>query len=517
VAAPAVGSATVVAQWGLDDGALDTAVTALDAGRGLVLQAATSSRDVADRLAALGQHRLAGEWRLTAGQGRDAVSGSPLSTSGSPVSMMGSLVLDGNAPAAGGDVVPDTLRAAVLAAFADAGTGLLNPVTVAEIQAALAHARGDALVYLLPTAPGRPGRPGHAVIVPATGPVQTVVLPALRLDDRAPVRPYARSAARSRDAAALGPPAGPTLGEHVAEVGRWAWQVAMGKLVAHIHTWRLPRRPHVILIPMAGLALVPWHAAYRQAHGRRHYVVEDLVISYTPSARLYCEAAQSPPVAVRSALVVGNPNGDLAFAGLEARAIHQAFYPDGTYLGRGMPYGQGAGSREEILRWIASADAQPAVLHFACHGTVDPDRPANAELVLAGGTLAARDLVDAARLAALVVDQVFLAACTTNTTGRDYDEAFSLASAFLAAGARTVFGSLWAVGDAETSLLMFMAHHYLIADQHRPADALHAAQLWMLNPHRRAPKTMPADLAAHSDRPELADPLAWAAFTHLGR
>jgi CHAT domain-containing protein len=183
----------------------------------------------------------------------------------------------------------------------------------------------------------------------------------------------------------------------------------------------------------------------------------------------------------------------------------------------GPPHWQGVGTRDEVLRWITSAGGVPSVLHFACHGRVDPDRPADAELLLANDTLTARDLVDAARLAAVVVDQVFLAACTTNTTGRDYDEAFSLASAFLAAGARTVFGSLWTVGDAETSLLMFMVHHYLMVDRHRPADALHAAQLWMLNPHRRAPRTMPAELAASSDQPELADPLAWAAFTHLGR
>jgi CHAT domain-containing protein len=120
-------------------------------------------------------------------------------------------------------------------------------------------------------------------------------------------------------------------------------------------------------------------------------------------------------------------------------------------------------------------------------------------------------------LAALAIDQVFLAACTTNVGGTDYDEAFGLSTAFLAAGARTVFGSLWPVPDAETSLLMYLVHHFINVDLRPPADALLGAQLWMLDPARRPPAGMPAELARRAARPEAADPLSWAAFTHLGR
>jgi CHAT domain-containing protein len=115
------------------------------------------------------------------------------------------------------------------------------------------------------------------------------------------------------------------------------------------------------------------------------------------------------------------------------------------------------------------------------------------------------------------MERVFLAACTTGVTGADHDEVFSLSTAFLAAGARTVFGSLWPVPDAETSVLMFMVHHYLNAESCAPADALHRAQRWMLDPWRRPPPRMPAELAVHCGHPELADPVAWAAFTHMGR
>jgi CHAT domain-containing protein len=82
-------------------------------------------------------------------------------------------------------------------------------------------------------------------------------------------------------------------------------------------------------------------------------------------------------------------------------------------------------------------------LHFACHAVADASRPADAHLVLTSGTLRARRLLEESRLAERVINRVFLAACTINVTGADYDEAFSLATAFLAAGVHTVFGSLW--------------------------------------------------------------------------
>jgi CHAT domain-containing protein len=229
---------------------------------------------------------------------------------------------------------------------------------------------------------------------------------------------------------------------------------------------------------------------------------------------MFCEAATHPLRDIRSALIVGDPEGNLPFAGIEARAVQRTFYPDGTYYGAGAAQ---PGTPEQVLAWIGSAAAGPSVLSFACHGWADAAAPADAHLVLAGGTLPARKLLAASRLAALVVDRVFLAACATNAAGDDFDEACSLASAFLAAGAHTVFGSLWPVPDRSTSVLMFMIHHFLQVYRCVPADALHRAQLWMLNPDRRPPDGMPAELLDACGRPEVADPASWAAFTHQGR
>jgi CHAT domain-containing protein len=261
-----------------------------------------------------------------------------------------------------------------------------------------------------------------------------------------------------------------------------------------------------VVVATGALGLVPWHAAYEPTAAGRHYALDDIVFSYAVSARDFCRTATAPDRPIRSSLVIGDPTGGLAFAGIEARAVHRGFYPDGTYL-------DGDATPDAVLAWIAAADG-PCRLHFACHATSNPSAPAEAHLVLAGGQpLTARRILDATRLAALDIDQALLAACSTHGIGTDHDETFSLATAFLAAGARTVVGSLWPVPDRDTSTLMYLIHLYL-HEGDRPADALHRAQRWMLDPHRAAPAGLPADDRRGTDP---ARPVAWAGFMHLGR
>jgi CHAT domain-containing protein len=65
---------------------------------------------------------------------------------------------------------------------------------------------------------------------------------------------------------------------------------------------------------------------------------------------------------------------------------------------------------------------------------------------------------------------------------------------------------------------MFLFHRHLVRNPDQsPAEALRAAQLWMLDPHREPPPEMPAPLAAQARRAFIPDPLAWAAFTYHGK
>ncbi|WP_422733411.1 CHAT domain-containing protein [Micromonospora sp. WMMD558] len=506
----ATADATTVVRWCLQDQADEDLVTALDAGRGLVLHAATASRTVVDLLRDAGRPDLAEEWRQTAGLGRDQITGD----------VLGAVLSAGE--------VPDDLRPRVLRALESAGVAIEGPlaqVRVGEIREALTELEVDALVYLVPAAEPVPGL---AVVVPAAGEIDVVELPDLVVGDNSPVQKLLHAAlgrgvtgrgrdAGERDAGPVGGAAAPLAGARIDDLCRWAWRAAMAQLVAETGAMRTTRPARLVLIPMGVLGLVPWHAAYRNTPSGRRYAVHDLIISYSPSARMLCAAAARPARPVRSALVVGDPLGDLPFAGVEARAIHQRFHPDGRYLGGPAEGPDGIAHPDNVLEWIRAVQSGPSLLHLACHGRVDPTRPADSHLMLSGGQLPARQLLEVSRIAALELGQVFLAACTTNLTGGNHDEAFSLATAFLAAGAHTVFGSLWSVPDVGTSLLMYLVHHFVYEEGCPPAEALHRAQLWMLDPDRKPPHGMPAELAAQCGRRDNAEPLAWAAFTHLGR
>ena len=95
-------------------------------------------------------------------------------------------------------------------------------------------------------------------------------------------------------------------------------------------------------------------------------------------------------------------------------------------------------------------------VHFACHGTIDPERPALSSLALApdpenDGFLTAIE-VFRARIPA---DLVVLSACATGQ-GRivEGEGIVGLTRAFMFAGAPRVICSLWKVDDEATRALM---------------------------------------------------------------
>jgi CHAT domain-containing protein len=277
---------------------------------------------------------------------------------------------------------------------------------------------------------------------------------------------------------------------------------------------------------MGELSRVPWHAA-RDAAG--DYAVQRAVVTYAVSARSLCEAADgAPPLLDGTGVVLADPDTagaatDLAAARSEAAAIHAAFYPRARHLGRhpdGSPAADGRGTGDELRRWLADdASGTGAVLHAACHGVsatgVGPTD--TSYLLLAEGQrLAAEDLVRAlaarpGRRVALAV----LAACSSGVSGRGYDEAFSLATALLAGGTRTVVSAMWRVPDSATSVLMYLFHHFV--RERPPREALRAAQLWMLCPDQREPVELPDAVRAELADGDTTDPVAWAGFAHAGR
>ncbi len=484
------------------------AITALDAGRGLALFAATEVRSIGDRLDDVGATELARRWREAVAEGDPA----KLAT----------------------DLRREAL--AVLEAHSSAAD-LLEPPELGEIQRALAALDADALVYLLP---GSGPYPGYLLAAPTSGLPSFMALTELRVDGEVDVERYLTALAR-RDAAARDVEAEPPtpdgsadddqeLAQSLDALCDWAWRAAMGALI-ETYLPRLPlpagRPRRVVLIPMGDLARIPWQAA----RGRDDtYAVERIAISQAASARMLCAAAALPPVAPSAVgLVVGDPPTagaarPLPAARLEAYAIQQVFYPGARYLGHRPDKSispSGAGTRDQVTAWLA--DTSPGagtMLHLACHGFVRAEGDRRTAYL----QLANREKLTAAELIDLLADKperaiglVVLAACSSGRSFAGYDEAYSLGTAFLAGGARSVFSSQWNIDDLETAAFMFMVHRFLRVEGRPPWAALRDAQLWMLAADRVIPEDMPRPLRARLDQASLAGVEKWAAFVHGGQ
>ncbi|WP_239310570.1 CHAT domain-containing protein [Frankia sp. Cj3] len=499
----AIEDALSVADWCAEDREADDLIRALDAGRGLALYAAVTTRSAMERLTDLEEGDLAAEWAEAGGN---------------------KLVDIGlRAP------VQNDLRRRVVEALAAAQTGdLLDPPHPDRIRAALRQHGSDALVYLIPGGPTEGGgtRLGRAVVVPAraTAPLQILTFSEMVVGPGTPLERYAEkyqachrnNQPKGAKRAAVAP-----WRAELSSLVDWAGRVAGTSLLQEARAWSAdPDCPRLVLVPVGALALVPWHAAVcEDSRGARQPMAARAVVSYIPSARLLRRAVDAPPVTAGEALIVGNPAGarSLRGAALEARAVRKAFYGTAALYGRrenGQAPPDRAGTPAEVLAWLRDRRSGRRLLHLACHGYAEPADPTRSRLELASGSLATTELLAHQPGGAPPVERVFLCACSTNVTGTDYDEAFSLATAFLAAGARTVFGSMWDVPDELTSRIVFAVHHYL-AEGCSPAEALHWAQLWSLTPDRPPLPSMPDELLA-AETGASDDPAGWAGLIHLG-
>src|SRR5262249_14581233 len=181
------------------------------------------------------------------------------------------------------------------------------------IREALRVVQADALVYLLA---GGESAIGAAGIVPRGGPAAGDWVPLVAGGTPSPGHPDVH------------PPGAPNPPDDPPDEGcRGAWGRAVGDLVRLAGRWRTAGPARLVLVPLGLLGVVPWHAAWIARPGGRRYAVEDLVVSYSPSAQALCDVARRPAQPVRSALVVGDPGGDLSVAGGQAQAIHQRVDP----------------------------------------------------------------------------------------------------------------------------------------------------------------------------------------------
>jgi|SRR5215469_4122496 len=247
------------------------------------------------------------------------------------------------------------------------------------------------------------------------------------------------------------------------------WVCLMGPIAARLAALGAH---HVLLIPQGRLGLLPLHAAWHEAEGERHYFLDDYTVTYVPSAyvrRVSVDRVQELARQAHTALAVVNPTGDLPFARFEGAQLERLFPAKQLTMLAGSE-----ATGEAIKRSVAS------YLHFACHGFYRWEDAMQSGLILANRepltlTQIIGDLnLDATRL-------VTLSACETGLTDilKAPDEYLGLPAGFLQAGAPAVVGTLWAVSDLSTMLLIEHFYDLHLNQWKELVEALRDAQIWL--------------------------------------
>ena len=177
------------------------------------------------------------------------------------------------------------------------------------------------------------------------------------------------------------------------------------------------------------------------------------------------------------------------------------------------------------------------VWHFSTHGRAGWRQPLEGGLLVADGRITLRDLLQLEAEARLAV----LSACETGVPGTELpDEVIGLPAGLLQAGVAGVVGSLWAVNDFSTALLMMRFYEAWREEGQAPPDALHTAQRWLREstnaefqayfkaqlPEFTGDERMPREVASAAyrhftfsqdkDARPFAHPFHWAGFYYTG-
>ncbi|MEV0236081.1 CHAT domain-containing protein [Nonomuraea sp. NPDC050786] len=241
------------------------------------------------------------------------------------------------------------------------------------------------------------------------------------------------------------------------------WQ-ALSPLVAPLVQHSTPGQV-IWVVPHDQLHGVPLHAI--EVDGVP--LVERNPTCYTPSAAVmrYCQAKRQAAASRSVVLADSRADRPLAHSRAQSRLI-ASMLGDATWL---------VGKQASIAGIRSAVKKGVSVLHIACHGEFDAERPAQSRVLLADtnadGALTAEKILGMS----LPADLVTLSACQSGVAHRRKgDELFGLPRALIYAGASAVLVSLWPVDEVATGLLMYSFYLARKAGAGK-AEALRTAQL----------------------------------------
>jgi CHAT domain-containing protein/lipopolysaccharide biosynthesis regulator YciM len=268
--------------------------------------------------------------------------------------------------------------------------------------------------------------------------------------------------------------------EPIEEDATHLYQALFAPLAPHI------RHHRVTIVPHGPLNALPF-AALSPDRGKT-FLVERYALTLLPNASVlpFLQSKRSPDEG--RLLALGNPDGSLPDAAIEARAVAR-LYGEKPLLGR-------EATKKALRQALRPIDH----LHFATHAVFDPARPlfSRIELAASDGDDGALEAHEIFGLDLRGTNLVVLSGCDTGIgVPTEGDELESLSRAFLYAGASAVMATLWPIDDAGSRELIVRFYRLLRSATGTP-EALQEAQIEAL--HRNGRRA----------------PLFWAGFTLTG-
>jgi len=207
--------------------------------------------------------------------------------------------------------------------------------------------------------------------------------------------------------------------------------------------------------------------------GSPRYFLESVSMEIAPSLALLADPPRHAGAPQRLLLlgdtaVTDNSFAPLTYAAGEMESVRRSFGgPEQVVL---------AGTAATPAAYRAAGPERFSAIHFTAHAQANRESPLDSAVLLTGGKLYAREVMDMP----LHADLVTVSACR-GVGLRTYsgEGLVGFAWAFLHAGARHVIAGLWDVNDQSTAALMDVLYREMAAGK-SAAEALRAAKLSLL-------------------------------------
>jgi hypothetical protein len=201
------------------------------------------------------------------------------------------------------------------------------------------------------------------------------------------------------------------------------------------------------------------------------YLIEDVAVTFAPSASVWQHLATRPPVAITSAVALGNPAVAPEHELAELHAVARELRRIGRFLAP-VPFDVHTGKDATFATLSGAREA--SIVHIAAHGGFPQADAMDAHELYLAPARGHDGVTRADEIAALDLRQAWLVALAICDGGLvrigPGDEPYGLIPAFLRAGARNVLAPLWALRDHVAA--QFMAAFYRALMHDGPAGAL---------------------------------------------